>query len=137
MHSSLKFINFAVCLTIKLIKMNLLNFIPQYPDEQSCIARFKAQRDQNGVVCLKCNHIKMQILPDLKADTATKVVEEQLSYQSDIQIDDSTTYKKLNEVVQAHQAQVITPEDLPKVLPWVHILHRQCKTVAFGYALST
>ena len=24
--------------------MNLLNFIQQYPDEQSCIERFKAQR---------------------------------------------------------------------------------------------
>jgi hypothetical protein len=34
--------------------MNLLNFIEQYPDEQSCIARFKAQRDQNGVICPKC-----------------------------------------------------------------------------------
>ena len=42
----------------------------------------------------------MQIVPDLKADTAIKVVKEQLSYQSDIQSDDSTTYKKLNEVVQ-------------------------------------
>jgi hypothetical protein len=34
--------------------MNLLNFIEQYPDEQACIERFKAQRDQNGVVCPKC-----------------------------------------------------------------------------------
>ena len=34
--------------------MNLLNFIQQYPDEQACIARFKAQRGQNGVVCPKC-----------------------------------------------------------------------------------
>ena len=34
--------------------MNLLNFINQYPDEQACIERFKAQRDQNGVVCPKC-----------------------------------------------------------------------------------
>ena len=34
--------------------MNLLNFIQQYPDEQSCIERFKAQRNANGVVCQKC-----------------------------------------------------------------------------------
>jgi hypothetical protein len=31
--------------------MNLLNFIEQYPDEAACIERFKAERDQNGVVC--------------------------------------------------------------------------------------
>jgi transposase-like protein len=69
----------------------------------------------------KVNHIKMQIVADLKADTATKIVKEQVDCQSDIQSDDSTTYKKLNEVVQSHQAQVIKPEDLPKILPWVHI----------------
>jgi len=34
--------------------MNLLNFIEQYPDEQACIAHFKAQRDKNGVICKKC-----------------------------------------------------------------------------------
>ena len=34
--------------------MNLLNFIHQYPDEQAFIARFKAQRDPNGVVCPQC-----------------------------------------------------------------------------------
>jgi len=51
----------------------------------------------------KVNHIKMQIVPDLKADTATKVIKERVVYQSDIRSDDSTTYKKLNEVVQTHQ----------------------------------
>jgi hypothetical protein len=69
----------------------------------------------------RVNHIKMQLVPDLKADTAKKIVEKQINYQSDIQSDDSTTYNKLKEVVQSHQAQVIKPEDLPKVLPWVHI----------------
>ena len=34
--------------------MNLLNFIQQFPDEQSCIERFKAQRDRDGVICSKC-----------------------------------------------------------------------------------
>ena len=68
----------------------------------------------------KVNHIKMQIVPDLKADTASGVVKEQVDYQSDIQSDDSTSYKKLNKVVKSHQAQAIKTEELPKVLPWVH-----------------
>ena len=34
--------------------MNLLNFIQTFPDEESCIAHFKAQRDQIGVVCPRC-----------------------------------------------------------------------------------
>ena len=33
--------------------MNLLNFIEQYL-EQAYIAHFKAQRDQNRVICKKC-----------------------------------------------------------------------------------
>ena len=69
----------------------------------------------------KVNHIKMQVVDDLKADTATKIVKEQVDYQSDIQSDDSTTYKKLNDVVKLHIAQVIKPEEIQKVLPWVHI----------------
>ena len=202
--------------------MNLLNFIQQYPDEQACIEHFKAQREQNGIICTKCgsiehrwlknklsyeckhchsrqslrsgtvmehsklpfsywfvamhlltstkksfssselqrqlghkrfqpiwemmhklrnvmtesavvenpkpnkpprkvNHIKMQVVDDLKADTAKKIVKEQVDYQSDIQSDDSTTYKKLNDVVKLHIAQVIKPEEIQKVLPWVHI----------------
>jgi hypothetical protein len=68
----------------------------------------------------KVNHIKMQLVPDLKADTAMEVVKEQISHQSEIQSDDSTTYKKLIQVVESHIAQVIKPEELPKLLPWVH-----------------
>jgi hypothetical protein len=63
----------------------------------------------------------MQVVPDLKADTATQIVKKQIDYQSDIQSDDSTTYKKLNEVVSSHKSRVIPPEELPKMLPWVHI----------------
>jgi hypothetical protein len=32
----------------------------------------------------KVNHIKMQIVPDLKADTATQIIKEHVDYQSDI-----------------------------------------------------
>ncbi|MCL2132677.1 MAG: IS1595 family transposase, partial [Lentimicrobiaceae bacterium] len=95
----------------------------------------------------KVHHIKMQVVPDLKADTATQIVKKQVDYQSDIHSDDSTTYKKLNNVVQSHEAQVITPENLPKVLPWVHIcignvkrllldMHHQLKNEYLQYYLD-
>lgn len=35
--------------------MNLLNFISQYPDEDSCKHKFKAIRDLVGVTCSVCN----------------------------------------------------------------------------------
>jgi transposase-like protein len=34
--------------------MNIIKFSSQFPDEKSCIAHFKAQRDAHEVVCPKC-----------------------------------------------------------------------------------
>jgi len=36
--------------------MKLIEFFNQFPDEQSCISRFKAYREQEGVICKKCGH---------------------------------------------------------------------------------
>ena len=54
----MKFIIFTVYSTYKIYTMNLLNFIQNFPDEESCIAHFKAQRDQIGVLCPKCGSKK-------------------------------------------------------------------------------
>jgi transposase-like protein len=69
----------------------------------------------------KVNHIKMLVIPDLKAETITPVVEENVSCDSMIDSDDSTSYVELKDVVQIHNPQVIGKQDVPKVLPWVHI----------------
>jgi transposase-like protein len=34
--------------------MNILNFIEQFPDEQSCIEHFKETRERQGIICKKC-----------------------------------------------------------------------------------
>ena len=34
--------------------MNLLNFIHQFPDEDSCRLKFKSIRDEEGVICARC-----------------------------------------------------------------------------------
>ena len=109
------------------------------PDEKKCEKRKRGAGSQNKTKVLvmtesvtvekpkpnrpprRVNHIKMRVVPDLKADTATETVREQIDYQSEIQSDDSTSYKKLNEAVQSHEAQVLKPEELSKLLPWVHI----------------
>ena len=36
--------------------MNLLNFVSQFPDEDSCKSKWKEYRDKQGVVCPKCKH---------------------------------------------------------------------------------
>ncbi|GHV26633.1 DDE transposase [Bacteroidia bacterium] len=69
----------------------------------------------------RVNHIKMQVINDMKADTVADIVKEQMDSQAELTTDDSTSYKKLGEHVQSHDAQVVKPDDLPKILPWVHI----------------
>ena len=34
--------------------MNLIDFIKEFPDEESCKEKFKEYREQVGVVCSKC-----------------------------------------------------------------------------------
>ncbi|KAA6314083.1 hypothetical protein EZS27_035248 [termite gut metagenome] len=63
----------------------------------------------------------MQIINDMKADTVTTIAKEQVDSQVELTTDDSTSYKKLGEHVKSHDAQVVKPEDLPKMLLWVHI----------------
>lgn len=69
----------------------------------------------------RVNHIKMTVIEDLRADTVTDVVKEQVDAQAELTTDDSTSYKELQKVVKSHQAQVVEPKDIPKMLPWVHI----------------
>jgi len=55
------------------------------------------------------------------ADTVSNIVKEQLDASVKLTTYDSTSYKKLGKNVKSHHAQVVKPEDLPKILPWVHI----------------
>ncbi len=69
----------------------------------------------------KVNHIKMLVIPDLMAETITPLVEENVSCESMIDSDDSTSYIELKDVVKEHNPQVIKKENVGKILPWVHI----------------
>ena len=69
----------------------------------------------------RVNHIKMRIVNDMKADTVTGIVKEQVDSQAVITSDDSTLYKNLKQIVKSHDAQVVRTEELPKILPWIHI----------------
>lgn len=67
------------------------------------------------------HHIKMQVIPDLKSQTITDIVKELVDESAELTTDDSTSYNKLAEHVNSHQASVVPPKMIPTVLPWVHI----------------
>ena len=66
-------------------------------------------------------HIKMQVIKDLKSITITNIVKEQVDKSAQLITDDSTSYYKLKEHVQSHEATVVVPDMIPILLPWVHI----------------
>jgi len=57
----------------------------------------------------------------LQADTILNTVKEHVNPLTELTTDDATSYSKLDKHVKSHHAQVIKKEDLPKILPWVHI----------------
>lgn len=69
----------------------------------------------------KVGFIKMQVIPNLRAETITSIVKEEISQASELLTDDSTSYVELKDVVDEHKAKVIPKEKIGELLPWVHI----------------
>jgi len=69
----------------------------------------------------KVGHIKMLVIDDLKSETITPLVEKNVTGESIIDSDHSTSYTKLGDIVEEHRPQVIPKTKVGKVLPWVHI----------------
>ena len=59
----------------------------------------------------------MQVITDLKADTITSIVKKDMSVDSELITDDSTSYVKLKNVVDKHEAQVIPKKRLDQYCP--------------------
>jgi len=79
------------------------------------------EKPKSGKKQKRVNHIKMKVVNDLSADTTTEIIKKQVDSQAEITSDDSTSFRKLEQTVKSHKAQVVKPKDLPKILPWVHI----------------
>jgi len=69
----------------------------------------------------KVGFIKMQVIPDLKADTINEQVTTNVSPSSTLITDDSTSYSDLGDLVSRHEPQVIPKEKVGEILPWVHL----------------
>ncbi len=59
----------------------------------------------------------MQVITDLKSDTITSIVKKDVTVDSELITDDSTSYVKLKDVVKKHEAHVIPKEKVGSVLP--------------------
>ena len=69
----------------------------------------------------KAGHLKMIVIDDLKSETITPLVQENVCNEAIIDTDHSTSYVKLKDVVKEHRPIVIPKTKVGEVLPWVHI----------------
>ena len=63
----------------------------------------------------------MQVIPDLRSETITDIVKEQLEPSVELTTDDSTSYINFDEYVQSHQAVTADKNTIKTFLPWVHM----------------
>jgi hypothetical protein len=68
----------------------------------------------------KVKYIKMKVVEDLEATTVNREVKSTINTNSTVHTDDYTSYKKLSEVIQKHNAYNLQYDESDKVLPWVH-----------------
>jgi predicted RNA-binding Zn-ribbon protein involved in translation (DUF1610 family) len=67
-------------------------------------------------------HIKMQVIPDLKAATIDERVAEAINMPSaTLTTDGSSSYTHFKDNAKKHISHVVEPKQVSKVLPWVHI----------------
>lgn len=69
----------------------------------------------------RVGHLKMVVIGNLKSQTVTPWVEENISNSTIVDSDDSTSYSKVKEAVKEHRPKVIPKKDIGKMLPWVHV----------------
>lgn len=77
----------------------------------------------------KIGHIKMIVIPDLKASTIDGKVISAVSSDSSVTTDACASHKHFDKLFGEHKSQVINPKDIGKVLPWVHIAIANAKTL--------
>jgi transposase-like protein/predicted RNA-binding Zn-ribbon protein involved in translation (DUF1610 family) len=72
-------------------------------------------------------HIKMVVIPNLKASTIDVEVIDNIKKESSLITDASSSYVHFKNLVGEHTSQVIAPKEVGKVLPWVHIVISNAK----------
>ena len=77
----------------------------------------------------RVNHLKMIVIPDLRAETIDQKATTSIDKDAKITTDGSTSYTNLKDHFAQHDASVVLPKEVAKVLPWVHIAISNAKSL--------
>lgn len=89
----------------------------------------EAENPKRGQKPKKVGHIKMIVLPNIKKETINGEAVNAIEPDSSITTDGSTSHNDFRLLFGEHKSQVIDPQDIGKVLPWVHIAIANAKTL--------
>lgn len=77
----------------------------------------------------RVKHLKMCVIEDLKASTIDKKMKESVDAKASLVTDDSKSHTHFKDNFKEHKSQVVSPKDICKILPWVHIAISNAKSV--------
>ena len=89
----------------------------------------KVESPRKGKKSRKCGHLKMQVIPDLKAETFKTAVKKSVDAESTVVMDNLSAHSGVEEVTAKSEIQTVPGKDTPKVLPWVHIAISNAKSL--------
>lgn len=89
----------------------------------------EAENPKRGQKPKKVGHIKMIVLPNMRKATINGEAVNAIEKESSITTDGSTSHNDFKLLFGEHKSQVIDPQDIGKVLPWVHIAIANAKTL--------
>ena len=78
---------------------------------------------------VKVSHIKMIVVDNLHSNTIATIAANSIEKESSIITDASTSHVQFKNLFNEHRSQVVKPEDIGNVLPWVHIAIGNAKTL--------
>lgn len=64
----------------------------------------------------------MIVIDDFKSPTLDREIVRWINNDAEIITDDSKSYVNFRNLVKSHTSQVVEPQDISKVLPWVNIV---------------
>jgi len=79
-----------------------------------------------------CGHVKMIVVDDLKWDTVKPEIEATIESNSVVRTDGYSTYSKLKDIVNNHEAIIAPAKRASTVLPWVHTVIANAKRTLLG-----
>lgn len=81
----------------------------------------------------KVGYLKMRVIPDLKSATVSEAVSKLTDCKKSTAITDaSKSHSRFSDMFERHISQVVKPEDVGRILPWVHISISNAKTTIAG-----